>query len=248
MTIKISVITVTKNCINTIASTVHSLESQDYYNKEYIWVDGSSTDGTAEYLRSHSANKNCIFISEDDRGIYDALNKGIYLATGDVIGFLHSDDIFSDSTTLTQIADAFRDIKVNAVYGDLDYVNNNFTKIIRHWSAGSYGKSKLYYGWMPPHPTLYLRKVIYDRFGHFDTKLKISSDYDFILRIFSSEYISALYIPKVLIKMRIGGVSNRSIVSICKKSYEDYQALKKNNVGNLKTVIYKNIRKLIQFL
>ena len=187
-------------------------------------------------------------LSEPDEGIYDALNKGIALATGDVIGFLHADDFYANPDVLSAIADRFRDHSVDAVYGDLQYVSQlNPDKIIRHWHTRTFTERRLKRGWMPPHPTLYIRKPWYERIGGFDTRYRIAADYFFMLQLFSHSDFDACYIPDVLVKMRVGGASNRSVNNIIQKSREDFDALRRTGVGGINTLLAKNLRKLGQF-
>jgi glycosyltransferase len=189
-----------------------------------------------------------VFVSEADQGIYDALNKGIALATGDVIGFLHADDLFADDAALAKVAEAFVDSSVDAVYGDLVYVSKSEPdKVIRYWKAGDYSLSKLKRGWMPPHPTLYVRRSVYERLGAFDTSLHIAADYDCMLRFLGPGKINCHYIPEVLVRMRLGGKSNRSLANIVQKSVEDYKALKQNKIGGAGALLWKNLSKLPQF-
>src|SRR3990170_6546042 len=169
-----------------------------------------------------------VLVSEPDEGIYDALNKGIKLATGDVIGLLHSDDVYFDENVLAKVAKLFDEKEVDSVYGDLIYVDEEDTsKVFRYWKAGEFNEKSICKGWMPPHPAFFVRKNIYDLYGLYDTTLKIASDYDLILRFLGKYKISTAYLPEVLVKMRWGGKSNRSLKNIIEKSYEDYRALKK---------------------
>jgi len=187
-------------------------------------------------------------ISEPDEGIYDALNKGVQNATGDVIGFIHSDDFLAHDEVLVRIAAAFEDPEVEAVFSDLDYVAQaDTTWVIRHWSTGAFHPRRLKYGWMPAHPTLYLRREVYERFGLYDTNFGISADYDFILRYFSQVTGQSVYIPE-LYKMRLGGVSNRNLAKIRQKMTEDLLAIRRNRVGGVHTLALKNLSKVGQFL
>lgn len=187
-------------------------------------------------------------VSEPDEGIYHALNKGLSLASGDVVGFLHADDFYADPEVLTRVAEAFADDSVDAVYGDLVYVNKSDPdKVIRYWKAGHFEFSKLARGWMPPHPTFYVRRTVYERFGGFDTSFHIAADYDCMLRMLSQANLNVRYIPEVLVKMRVGGKSNRSLKNILIKMNEDARALKKNGVGGLGTLVGKNLSKVPQF-
>lgn len=246
--LKVSIITAVFNNSNTIADALDSVATQTYKNIEKVMVDGGSDDGTLSILRAFTTNKD-VLSSEPDEGIYDALNKGIKLSSGDVIGLLHSDDLFPDESIVAKIADAFmQDANVDAVYGDLVYIKKDEPdKVVRYWQAGTFHKDKLRKGWMPPHPTLYLRRSVYDKFSQFDTNYHIAADYDFMLRVFSDESLNIRYIPEVLVKMRTGGASNRSLKNIIYKSYEDYRALRANKIGGLWSLTMKNLSKIPQF-
>jgi len=175
-------------------------------------------------------------VSEPDKGIDDALNKGIARSSGDIIGFVHSDDLLAHDQVLDRIAGAFADPAVEAVFSDLDYVSAlDTSRVIRHWSTGPFHPQRLKRGWMPPHPTLYLRRHVYERFGAFDLSFAIAADYDFILRFFSKTQGHSVYIPEVLYKMRVGGVSNRSLGKIKQKMAEDYRAMQQNKIGGIPT-------------
>jgi glycosyltransferase len=187
-------------------------------------------------------------ISEPDDGIYAALNKGIRHASGDVIGFLHADDLFEDAGVLARIAAAFEDPDVDAVYGDLVYVrHDDVGRVVRYWRAGRYDQAALSRGWMPPHPTFYVRRAVYERLGGFDERYRIAADYDCVLRFLAGGNIRVAYIPEVLVRMRVGGISNRSLRTILRKSCEDYRVLRRHGVGGLVTLLRKNAGKLHQF-
>jgi glycosyltransferase involved in cell wall biosynthesis len=245
---KFSIITASFNNQSTIKETIESVLSQSYPSIEYIIIDGNSTDHTRQIIESYSG-KISKYLSEPDKGIYDALNKGIALASGDIIGFLHADDTYSNSGILAKVASEFtQSHHLWAVYGDLQFVSQKDpSNVIRSWTSQPFNISLLAKGWMPPHPTLFLKKDIYQQFGIFNTNYKIAADYDFILRIFSQPGFTAKYLPEVLIKMRMGGVSTGNIKNLIRKSKEDYQILKRNKVGNLFTVIRKILSKLSQF-
>ncbi len=262
---KISIITAVYNNKEHIESCINSITSQTYKDIEYIIIDGGSTDGTVETIKNYIPPagrqelktflpvvkvKNLNIISEKDNGIYDALNKGIKLATGDVIGLLHSDDLFYDEKVLEKIADLFKEKEVDSVYSDLVYVyKDNPDKVLRYWKAGEFNYSLLNRGWMPPHPTIFIKKKIYDESGGFNSSYKISSDYELVLRLLGKHKISTAYLPEVTIKMRAGGKSNKSIGNIYQKSSEDYRALKQNGFSfPAYTLFMKNLRKLPQFL
>lgn len=246
--IKVTVITATWNSAATISETLDSLSLQDYNNIEYIVIDGASIDNTVEIVKKYGDMVSKI-VSENDNGIYDALNKGIGLADGDVIGFLHSDDFFSNSNVISKIAEAFNDQNVDAVYGDLDYVaKDDITKIIRRWKSGPFEYGNLRNGWMPPHPTFYLRKKHYERLGKFNLSYSISADYDSILRFLWKNRLVPKYIPSVLVKMRVGGESNRSLTNIIKKTKEDKSVMKSNDLPYFRALLLKNLSKIPQFL
>lgn len=245
---KISIITSVYNNKNTIAESIESVLSQTYKNIEYIIVDGASTDGTVDIIKQYQ-NKISTFISEPDEGIYDGLNKGIELATGDIIGFLHSDDLYQHNQVIETVAQSFKDEQVDSLYGDLTYVSKNDTSnVVRNWKSGNFSIKKLHQGWMPPHPTFFVKRKIYEKAGVFDNNFKIAADYDIILRFLGKYLITTHYIPEVLIKMRVGGKSNKSLKNLFLKSKEDIQAMKKNGVGHLPGIIIKNISKIPQFL
>lgn len=244
---KVSIITATYNSSETIIDTVKSLEQQSYPDIEYIIVDGASKDNTLEVVRQNCTRVSTI-ISEPDKGIYDALNKGIQAATGDVIGFLHSDDLFAYPDAVADMIATLEKNQSQAAYADLAYVSKEDTdKMVRLWTSGDYQRNKMLSGWMPPHPTFYMKRELYLSLGHFDLGFKIAADYDSLLRYLWSNNVSMSYLPKVLIKMRVGGASNRSLSNIYKKTCEDIQALKNNNVFWPKAVFIKNFSKIPQF-
>lgn len=246
---KITIITAVYNRERTIAAAFASLHAQTHPDIEHIIIDGGSTDGTLPILRAAAARPQTTLVSEPDGGIYDALNKGLVRATGDVIGILHSDDSFADPQVLADVAKAFEATATDAVYGDLDYVAADGTnRIVRHWQSGEYTPAKLRRGWMPPHPALFIKKPIIDTHGGYDTSLRIAADYDAILRWFTRASIVPAYIPRVLVRMRVGGESNRSLERIVQKSREDLAALRRNNIGGLSALIWKNLSKLPQFI
>lgn len=199
------------NRADSIADALRSVQAQSWHNVEHVVVDGASTDGTLLVLQTcldapARTGYQALWTSEPDRGIYDALNKGLARATGDVIGLMHSDDFFADHEVLASVAAAFADPAVDAVYGDLDYVAKADTSnIVRRWRSGEYNPAKLAQGWMPPHPALFLRRRVIERWGGFDTNFRIAADYDAILRYFGQGKIQPAYIPRVLVKMRLGG-------------------------------------------
>jgi glycosyltransferase involved in cell wall biosynthesis len=248
MSLHISVITAVFNRAATLGEALRSVRAQQCPNIEHIVIDGGSTDGSLDVLEAHKGGI-AKMISEPDGGLYDALNKGIRHASGDVIGFLHADDQFASPMALARVAAAFEDPAVGAVYGDLVYVNkNDISHVVRYWRAGQYHREHLSQGWMPPHPTFYVRKDVYSRFGVFDTRYRIAADYENMLRILWRGRVQAAYIPEVLVRMRLGGVSNVSLFNMLHKSREDYAAMRQNGIGGLQALLLKNVTKLPQFV
>lgn len=244
---KISVVTAVMNGRATLPKAMQSLMGQTHPEIEHVVQDGGSTDGTVEYLKAqgHPAMS---LVSAPDTGIYDAINNGIRRATGDVIGLLHADDHLAADNVLAEVANAFTDPNIDGVYGDLQYVaRDDETRVIRHWKAGPYAQSRLKRGWMPPHPTLYLRRGVFDRSGLYDTSYRISGDYDGMLRFLTTGQVRLAYIPQVMVRMKIGGASNRSFAQMIRKSREDYRAIRHNKVGGIGTLVGKNLSKLPQF-
>jgi glycosyltransferase len=249
---KISIITATWQCADTVGDCLASVAGQTYADREHIVIDGASSDGTLAVLEAHRPQLAAL-VSEPDSGIYHALNKGLALASGDIVGFLHADDVYADATVLARIAAAFANPGegrvVEAVYGDLDYVSRTDPgRVVRHWESRAFQPDLLRRGWMPPHQTLYLRRAIYECHGAFDTRYRIAADYDLMLRVLSRLTGRVVYLPEVLVRMRLGGESNRSLAKIARKSREDYQALRRNGQGGLGALAWKNLSKLPQFL
>jgi len=244
--LKISIVTVVFNNRDTIEAAIQSVLAQTHRDIELIVIDGGSTDGTREVLARYESSI-AILVSEPDDGIYYALNKGIDLASGEAIGFLHSDDLFADSFAIERVVSELADPAVDAVYGDLVYVRKlDPTRVVRHWRSGPYRPELLRRGWMPPHPTFYARRALYQRYGGFEVSLRIAGDYDCMLR-FLVAGAKLAYIPQVQVHMRLGGASNRSLGNMMTKSYEDYLALRRHGVGGVGTVVWKNLSKLPQF-
>ena len=244
---KISVVTAVYNRVDTIGQALESVASQRFANVEHIIVDGASTDGTLDVIRAQT-RANMTVQSAPDKGIYDALNKGIAAATGDVIGVMHSDDFFAHQTVLADIAACLEISRADAVYGDLDYVAAHHTdRIVRRWRSGAYARDRLRRGWMPPHPALFVRRDVFAEHGQYDTSYQIAADYDAILRWMWRGNIRVAYLPEVLVKMRVGGESNRSLGRMITKSREDYRALRANGVGGIGALAWKNASKIPQF-
>lgn len=247
----ITVVTAVYNGIASIAECLDSVAGQDFKDVEQVVLDAQSTDGTTELIRAH-AGPHVRHVCERDRGLYDALNKGIKLANHDVIGLLHADDVYADSHVLSRVAYAFRaDPTLEGVYGDLVYVSAHEPHdIVRYWRAGEYHRGLFFRGWMPPHPTLFLRRSVYERVGGFRTDLNIAADYEFVLRALHIHDVKVAYIPEVFTRMRLGGMSNRSLVNVARKTQQDLEAWKLNGQAlfGFGAVALKNVTKLPQFV
>ena len=246
---KVSIITATYNSAKYIASSLNSIFNQDYKDIECIIIDGDSKDQTKSIIETYQIkNLNITLVSEADNGIYDALNKGIKLATGDLIGFVHSDDKLASPHIISELVLAIKEKQAFGVYGDLQYVSQlDTSKLIRDWKSCVFSKSLLKKGWMPPHPTLFLKKEVYQKHGNFNQNYKISADYDFMLRVLKDKTLKFVYLPHVIIKMRVGGASNKNLKNIILKTKEDYKAITSNKIGNWVTLFLKNYTKFKQF-
>jgi len=243
----VTIVTVVFNNEKTIETAIKSVQSQDYKKIEHIIIDGNSTDKTMNIVNKHKSVLSKI-ISETDEGIYDALNKGITIANGEIIFFLHSDDIFKSKSVVSKVVKEFSNNNADIVYGDIEYINNK-NKLIRIWKAGQYSLKKLRYGWMPPHTSFFVRKKIYELEKlQFKTKYKISADYDLIISILLLEKYKVFYLEEILVSMRLGGKSNKSFKNLLIKTYEDIKIIQNQKVGGFYTVLFKNLRKLNQFL
>lgn len=244
---KISIITVAYNSDKTIEDTIQSVVNQDYADIEYIIVDGGSSDRTLEIVERYGDSISTV-VSEKDQGIYDAMNKGVALATGEVIGILNSDDFYSDNHVISGIAKAFTN-QTDAVYANLVYVDPvNTDKIVRTWISGEYNPGAFKKGWMPPHPTFFVRKINYEKWGAYALNLKSAADYELMLRFIHKHQIRLNYWPQIIVKMRAGGKSNASIKNRLKANKEDRMAWKMNGLKpHLFTFIRKPLSKLGQF-
>jgi glycosyltransferase involved in cell wall biosynthesis len=245
---KFSLITITLNSSDTVCHSVTSVYNQSYPDIEHIIIDGVSTDGTLEKIHS-VPNRITRVISEPDCGIYDAINKGILNSTGDIIGLLHSDDEFGSATIIEEIAGRFAENSPDIIYGDLIYVSaEDNDRIIRYWKSRRFERNRIRKGWMPPHPTMFIRREVFMKYGLYDIKYRISSDYDIMLRLMQKAEIKFDYLPKVITKMRLGGVSNKTLKNLIQKSSEDYRIIRKNQIpGPILVLIRKNLGKLNQF-
>ena len=227
---KISIITVVFNNKQTIRNAIDSVLSQTYPNIEYIIIDGNSSDGTVEVLHEYASQINVI-VSETDNGIYDAMNKGLKLATGDVIGILNSDDIYANYSILSEVMNHFnRDSSLDILYGDLVYVKqDNVSQIVRTWKSIPYYSCFFEKGNVPPHPSLFLTSKVYSLAGYFNLEYRLASDYEFMLRIFKKFNFKSKYIPTLIVKMRLGGVTNTNFKNILDGNKEIYNAWIENS-------------------
>ena len=243
---KVSIITTVLNSAHTIGDCILSVISQNFNNIEYIVIDGGSNDGTIDIIKKYE-DKITRWISEKDNGIYDALNKGIRLATGDIIGFLHSDDLYYDNNVISDVVEVFTDSKVDSCYGDLVYVDrNNTDRLIRYWKAGTYKRSSFKYGWMPPHPTFFCKRDVYEKYGLFNLSFPLAADYELMLRFLYKYEVSTEYIQKVLIKMRVGGTSRPGSYTL-KSVIENYRSWKVNGLNYPPTMLLKPFSKIKQY-
>lgn len=242
-----SIITATYNSSAHIVDCLNSVKQQ-HPSVEHIIVDGKSTDSTLEKVKSYPHV--AMVISESDRGIYDAMNKGIALASGEIIGLLNSDDFYANKKVLSKVEEVFTNNNIDSCYGDLVYTDYaNTFKVIRNWKAGTYCYRKFYWGWMPPHPTFFVRRSVYERFGTFDLDFGSAADYELMLRLLVKHRITTEYIPEVLVKMRSGGISNASLKNRIKANLMDRKAWKVNGLKPYPWTIYlKPLRKVMQFL
>ena len=245
----VSIITVCLNSADTIEDTIKSAISQDYKNIEHIVVDGGSTDGTLDVIGRYKG-KIAKVISEPDEGIYDAMNKGIRLATGDVVGFLNAGDFYAVETAISQVVTSFQKNDCEVVYADLEYVaENNPGKTVRRWISRPYQSGLFKKGWHPPHPTFFAKKIIFDKYGGFDLSYDIGADYELMLRFLEKHSVKSCYIPSVLVKMRSGGISNKNLYQIIKANIECFRAWHDNGLKISPFIIFKKpALKLIQYI
>ena len=246
--LSVSIITVCFNSAETIENTIQSVIEQDYSNIQYIVVDGKSKDDTLKILERYKEHIS-ILLSEKDDGIYYAINKGIALATGDIIAILHADDFYCSNQVISSVVKTFQEKQTDTVYGDLQYVHRNDTnKVTRHWIAGAFNSELFRKGWMPPHPAFFVQRSCYIKFGVFNTDLNSSAVYEMMLRLLEKHKCSTQYIPQVLVKMRVGGKSNVSLTNRIKANREDKKAWLINGLKpGMFTLILKPLSKLGQF-
>lgn len=246
---KVSIVTISYNSEATISDTVKSVVTQTHSDLEYIIIDGASKDNTILQLEPFK-HRIAHIVSEKDHGIYDAMNKGVKLATGEIIGVLNSDDLYADQKVLEDVVAVFQKANVDAVYADLEYVQrDNYDAVTRRWKAGEYKEGQFLKGWMPPHPTFFVKRSVYERYGLFNTQLKSAADYEIMLRFIHKYHINVAYLPRTIVKMRVGGVSNASLRNRIKANIEDRLAWKINGLQpNWLTLTRKPLSKILQFL
>jgi len=245
---KVSIITPSFNSKDSIEDTIISVLSQDYSDIEYIIIDGKSTDGTLDIVKKYE-NKINKLISEPDNGIYDAMNKGISLATGEIIGILNSDDLYYSENVISKVVDVFNKHKVDCCWGNLLYFDNKKEdKIVRRWRSSNYEKGLFEKGWQIPHPTFFVKKEIYEKYGTYNPSFKITGDYELILRFLEKKKIKSFFIPEFLVKMRLGGASNKNIFNIIRGNIECYKAWKINGLEtNPLKLFFKPFSKIKQY-
>lgn len=245
---RVSIITVSFNSEATIGDTLRSVAAQSHPDIEHIVVDGASGDGTMDAIRRDGGHLTRI-VSEPDRGIYDAMNKGLRLATGDLIGFLNADDMLADRVAVARLAAFAEQADADAVFGDLVYVRaDDPNTVVRYWAGGDFSHQRLRQGWMPPHPTFYVSRNCLASVGEFDIDLRIAADYDFMMRCLTRSGVRTAYVPQVIVRMRMGGISNRSLSTMLRKSREDLMVMRRYGLGGWPTLVCKNLRKLPQFM
>ncbi|HCA83157.1 MAG TPA: glycosyl transferase [Flavobacteriales bacterium] len=246
---KVSIITVCYNSAATIGDAIQSVVSQNHPDIEHIIIDGGSGDDTLKIINQYK-NNIAHLVSEPDKGIYDAMNKGIALASGEIVGILNSDDLYADENVVRDVIALFQKENCEGVYADLVYVDReNTSKINRYWKAGTYKKGAFRKGWMPPHPTFFVKRSVYGRLGNFTTALKSAADYEIMLRFIHKHEISLVYLPRVIVRMRAGGKSNVSLRNRIRANREDKQAWVMNGLRpGLFTLIRKPLSKVFQFI
>ncbi|RYY46080.1 MAG: glycosyltransferase [Chitinophagaceae bacterium] len=227
---RVSIITVTFNSAEFLQDCINSISAQNYPNIEYIIVDGKSTDQTMAIVRKNEARVD-FWISETDKGMYDAINKGLAVATGDIVGLLNSDDVLDNNNVIQTIVDSFEQQGVDSIYGDLEFVDrNDVNKVMRIWKGQPFNRSRFRYGWMPAHPTFYIKRSLVEKYGAYENHYFSAADYEFMSRYLYLNKVSAYYIPELLVRMRMGGQSNVNLKQRLRANRRDYLAMKKNKI------------------
>ncbi|MDH3380940.1 MAG: glycosyltransferase, partial [Gammaproteobacteria bacterium] len=227
--LRVSVVTVVKDAVNTIEDTLQSVASQSYPLIEHIVVDGGSVDGTLDIVHAYQSVISKV-ISAPDNGIYDAMNKGIALARGDVVGMLNGDDVFAHDRVIARIADVFHDPATQACYADLVYMDAALQRVVRYWQSAPYRPGAFHAGWIPAHPTFYVRREVYAQHGVFDLEYRLQADFEMALRLLAIHAVHSVYVPQIWVKMRIGGATNRSLKNIVRGSLESYWACRRHGL------------------
>jgi len=245
---KITVITACYNSGATVADAIRSVAAQDYGGVEHLVIDGGSKDGTQDIVKTLGL-KVARFTSEPDHGIYDALNKGIRAATGDVVGIMHSDDLYANASVLSHVAQFMAEKGVDSCYGDLVYVERAAPdKVVRTWRSGDYDRENFRRGWMPPHPAFFLKRSVYEKYGLYSLDFPLASDYELMLRMLYRHGVTTAYLPEVLVKMRCGGTSRAGVVNTSKMLMENYRSWTSNDLPvSPFTILMKPLSKLGQF-
>ncbi|MDB4927032.1 glycosyltransferase family 2 protein [Mucilaginibacter sp.] len=245
--LKISLITVTKNAGKTLGRCIESVIAQNYHHVEYIIMDGRSTDHTLQIINQYKQHITHV-ISEPDEGIYDAMNKGIQIATGDIIGMLNADDFFAGNDVLSAVAEAFNRQNADVLYGNLEYVNQSGI-IIRNWRSGTYTHGAYNLGWMPPHPTFYCKRLLFKALGLYDPQYGTAADYELMLRFMHLNKADVYYLNKTMVKMAVGGISNKSYTNRFKAWAFDLKAMRKNGIlFPIISIVCKPLRKITQYI
>jgi glycosyltransferase involved in cell wall biosynthesis len=244
----VTIITVSYNCVKTITDTINSVLAQKYPHIEYIIIDGASSDGTKETVASFG-RRITKFISEPDEGLYDAINKGIRIATGDIIGILNSDDFFTDNHIIERVVETFNNNDIDAVFGDVQFVNPVKTsKVVRYYSSKKFEISRFKFGFMPAHPSFYVKRELFEKFGYYKTDYKIGADFELLIRFLFINHIKYKYLEMPFVSMRTGGVSNKSIFSNCTLNKEIARACSENGIKtNLFLIYSKYFTKIFQY-
>ncbi len=243
---KVSIITVVQNNFKTISHAIESVLSQDYKNIEHIIIDGGSTDGTVEIIKSFNGNI-AKFISEPDQGMPDAMNKGLKLAEGSIIGILHSDDFYASNTTISEVVSELEKGKSDMLFGDLVFVNSGqLDKVVRYYDSAKCTPDSFAWGWMPAHPTCFIKKSVYEKYGDFKTDYRIAADYEILTRFMAKYKVPYTYIPKVMVKMRIGGMSTSSFQNNWLNCRESVRACTENGIStNIVKILSKYFTKVL---
>lgn len=245
---KISIITITYNSAATLATTLESVAAQDYQDIEHIIVDGLSKDNTMEIVKQFPHVSK--WVSEKDKGLYDALNKGIQMATGDVVGLIHSDDFLASKDAVSKIVKAFQEHNTDSIIGDISFVNpDNLKKVVRHYSSKNWKPSKFAKGYMPAHPAFYCKRDLFEKYGYYKMGYKIAADYELLIRFLYTHNVSYKYIPETIVFMRTGGTSNENFKSRYILNQEIVRACKENGINTSMTKLsFKYLNKIFEYV